>query len=240
LASIQLAADSLAQTASASQRSDVEDIVTSAERGAQLTQQLINFTQHGHARQLQPRLELVDLCELTRKLQPLLKRLTRQGVELSLHTHDAPLNVFAAPAELERVLTNLCRNANDAMPHGGRLDIAIHPASISELTGLRAELRSDTSYVELVVADTGSGISDEVRAHLFEPFFTTKEREQGTGLGLFNVYSIVQQCSGHIEVVSEPGCGCLFRIYLPLGDERQAEKHEETPDELETAAGDYS
>jgi signal transduction histidine kinase len=170
----------------------------------------------------------------------LLQRLTPAEVELSFDLHETPLTIVAAPAEIERVLTNLCRNAGDAMPNGGRLEIAAHPATVTEHPALRAELRPDTTYVELTVADTGTGISEDVRAHLFEPFFTTKAREHGTGLGLFNVYGIVQQCGGHIEVVSEPGSGCLFRIYLPLASERHAQNPNEQEAEVQLAAGDFS
>jgi CheY-like chemotaxis protein len=81
---------------------------------------------------------------------------------------------------------------------------------------LASELRADTAYAHLSVADTGAGMSEEVRARLFEPFFTTKAKRGGTGLGLANVYTIVQHCGGHIEVNSEPGAGSVFRIYMPL------------------------
>jgi signal transduction histidine kinase/ABC-type cobalamin transport system ATPase subunit len=219
LTAIQLAAGSLAQTlASALQHSDLNDIVSSAERGAQLTRQLLAFARGGESRP-----KHVELGELVRKLQPALQREVSQDVELDLQVDPTPNVIFADPTELERVLSNLCRNGSDAMPTGGRLQISVRPAALTTFAAMRGELRPDRSYVELTVSDTGTGISDEVRSHLFEPFFTTKPRGYGTGLGLSNVYTIVQHCSGHIEVISEPGIGTTFRVYFPLALEPRAD-----------------
>ena len=228
LTAIQLAADSLVQTASsAAQRSDLRDIVSSAGRGAELAQQLLAFARSGGA-QLQP----IDLGDLLRKLHPALLRLTALDVELDLQVELTPCVVLANPQELERALMNLCRNANDAMPTGGRLQVSLRPLPASGRASCRRQLREDRSYVELSVSDTGIGISEEVRAHLFEPFFTTKARGYGTGLGLSNVYAIVQQCDGQIDVSSELGMGTTFRIYLPLAPEGRADSRSEHEAEL--------
>jgi signal transduction histidine kinase len=211
---IQLAAESLRQTsASVSQRSDLDDITGSAERGARLTQQLMAFARGGPS---QP--QHVDLGELLHKLQPTLLRLIALDIQLDLQVQLTPSVVFADPSELDRVLTNLCRNANDAMPTGGRLQMSVRAAPPGALASAGEQLSSERSYVELSVSDTGMGISDDVRAHLFEPFFTTKTRSYGTGLGLSNVYTIVQHCGGHIDVQSESGVGTTFRVYLPLAE----------------------
>jgi signal transduction histidine kinase len=212
LTAIQMAADGLAQTAASSaQRSDLNDIVSSAGRGAELAQQLLALARGGKGQ-----LQHVDLGDLIRRLQPALLRLTALDVELDLQVGVTPCVVLADPTELERALTTLCRNANDAMPTGGRLQVCLRALSVRGPASLRSQLRQDRSYVELSVTDTGMGISEDVRAHLFEPFVTTKARDYGTGLGLSNVYAVVQQCGGQIEVDSDLGKGTTFRIYLPL------------------------
>ncbi|HET8937323.1 MAG TPA: ATP-binding protein, partial [Polyangiales bacterium] len=214
LSAIQLAADSLAYTSSsAAQRSDIADIARSAERGAELTSELMAFARGG---QSEP--QLVELNELLRKLHPTLLRFTALDVELDVQTDLTPSVVLADPHELERVLTNLCRNANDAMPVGGRLQVSVRPVSLAVdgRDGVREQLTPGQTYAVLSVSDTGMGVSDEAREHLFEPFFTTKPRGYGAGLGLSTVYAIVQNIDGHIDVASELGVGTIFRIYLPL------------------------
>ncbi|HET8938142.1 MAG TPA: ATP-binding protein [Polyangiales bacterium] len=214
LTAIQLAAGSLSLSSSTSQSSDIDDIVNSARRGAELTRQLLNFSR---GEEILP--QRVVLGEVVSRLQPMLRRLVRRSVELNLEIDPEPLQVLADPVQIERMLTNLCRNADDAMSAlstGGAIRIAVGPSSNDPSAAIASELRQDTAYGQLVVSDTGAGMSEDVRARLFEPFFTTKSERGGTGLGLANVYTIVQHCGGHIEVISEPGAGSLFRIYIPL------------------------
>jgi two-component system cell cycle sensor histidine kinase/response regulator CckA len=113
------------------------------------------------------------------------------------------VRVRADRGQLEQVVMNLAVNAKDAMPEGGTLTIGT-----GELTG-------EGRFAQLVVRDTGTGMTDDVKRHLFEPFFTTKDVGKGTGLGLATVYGIVQQSSGTIEVESALGAGTTFRIKLP-------------------------
>ncbi|MGE3508898.1 MAG: ATP-binding protein, partial [Vicinamibacterales bacterium] len=111
---------------------------------------------------------------------------------------------------------NLVINARDAMPNGGRLTLRIEsvdsddPAVAAHVEGRRGH------FARLSISDTGMGINDAVRARLFEPFFTTKEEGKGSGLGLSIVYGIVKQNDGYVGVVSEPGKGATFYVYLPL------------------------
>jgi eukaryotic-like serine/threonine-protein kinase len=211
LTAIQLAAGSLSLSCTASQNSDIDDIVNSARRGAELTRQLLNFSR---GEEILP--QRVVLGEVVARLQPMLRRLIRGDVDLQLDIDPEPMCVLADPIQIERVLTNLCRNADDAMNVGGSIRVVVGPSSNEPGAAIAAELRQDTAYGQLVVSDTGAGMSEDVRARLFEPFFTTKSERGGTGLGLANVYTIVQHCGGHIEVISEPGAGSLFRIYIPL------------------------
>ncbi|HKP61522.1 MAG TPA: ATP-binding protein [Polyangiales bacterium] len=209
LAAIQFAADSLASLMPRDQegREELSDIQDSARRGADLTRQLLTFSR---GKTIPPR--RIVLGDIVRELTPMLRRLIRVDVDLDIDIQHQPLPTMADPSYIERVLMNLCQNASDAMPRGGAITIRV--AERGEGEGRPSvELRPDADYVLLSVSDTGTGMTEEVRTRLFEPFFTTKSG--GTGLGLANVYAIVQQCGGQIEVTSEPGVGSTFRIYLP-------------------------
>jgi two-component system cell cycle sensor histidine kinase/response regulator CckA len=150
-------------------------------------------------------------------LVPTLRRLVRSNVKLEVDLGGAELPALADPSQVERVLMNLCQNASDAMPAGGTISVRVSETSLKRgEPAAPSAPRSEDTYVLLTVSDTGTGMTEEVRARLFEPFFTTKSG--GTGLGLANVYAIVQQCGGEIEVASEPGHGSTFRVYLPRVD----------------------
>jgi CheY-like chemotaxis protein len=134
------------------------------------------------------------------------------------------------------MILNLAVNARDAMPRGGRLSIAVEAVDPAE-AGRRGR---PGRWATLRVADTGHGMTDEVRAHLFEPFFTTKGEGKGTGLGLATVYGIVEQAGGQVEVKSAPGAGTEFRIHLPRADERAEGQPYGAPVELPGAGGPQS
>jgi signal transduction histidine kinase len=122
--------------------------------------------------------------------------------------------VLADAGFMHQVLLNLAVNARDAMPNGGKLSIALLNVDIGETRSPRLAAIEPGCYVELIVADTGVGMSEEVQEHLFEPFFTTKEVNQGTGLGLSTVYGIVRQIGGHIVVETELNKGTKFEIFM--------------------------
>ncbi len=116
---------------------------------------------------------------------------------------------------LEQVVMNLCINARDAMPQGGRLVVSVDPVTIEAVALLQHVEARPGYFIRLSVADNGCGMSAETLGHIFEPFFTTKPVGKGTGLGLATAYGIVRQHEGWIEVTSELGRGSEFRVFLP-------------------------
>ena len=179
-------------------RDEIEQIQEAGVRASQLTRQILAF-----ARRTTTQVEPIDVGELVRNLQPLLTRLVSDDVLLSVEFGVGPLPVLADRAQIEQIIVNLVVNAREAMPRGGRV----------EVTGRR--LNDETGdWVEIVVADNGTGIDQATLANIFEPFFTTKSN--GTGLGLATVYSAVRVAGGQISVDSTPGEGAKFRARFPL------------------------
>jgi PAS domain S-box-containing protein len=138
--------------------------------------------------------------------------------------------VRADPTLLSQVLLNLCLNARDAMPDGGTLTLAADPVEVTEAeaAGLPGEARAGR-FVRLRVADTGCGMTDEVRARIFEPFFTTKGVGKGTGLGLPMAHGIVKQHRGWVTCESAPGAGTRLDLYLPPADGAAARRPDRRP-----------
>ncbi len=189
---------------------DIAEISRAAERAASLTRALLAFSR----RQVM-RPQAVNLNEVVAGMTPMLGVLLGGTVEVEVKPADKLGWVMADRAQLEQVILNLASNARDAMPEGGRLTIATRNTTLSEKQARAQVGASAGPHVVLTVADTGAGMTPEVREHAFEPFFTTKERGKGTGLGLSTVIGVVQQSGGSIHVESKPGAGSEFTIYLP-------------------------
>ncbi|MDB5308239.1 MAG: Blue-light-activated protein [Gemmataceae bacterium] len=200
-----------------SAREFAADIRTAGLRAADLTRQLLAFSRR---QVLEPR--VLDLNAAVAETTHLLRRLI--GEDVILTTAPAPdlCRVKVDPVQLQQLLINLAVNARDAMPAGGRLAIETRTVSLTAEDVLDAPDAAPGVFGELVVSDTGRGMTAEVRDRIFEPFFTTKEVGKGTGLGLATVYGIVTAHGGHIRVESEPGAGTTFRVYLPRGAESRA------------------
>jgi PAS domain S-box-containing protein len=194
-------------------RADVELIARTADRAAALTSQLLAFS-----RRQMIRPKVLDLNATVRGVQPLLRRLIGEDIEVALDLAEECGHVKADPGQVEQVIMNLAVNARDAMPQGGRLTIATRNVEVDEAEAARYEEVAPGRCVMLAVADTGVGMSAETQTHLFEPFFTTKGVGEGTGLGLAMVYGIVKQSGGHIAVDSVVGQGSTFRIVFPRVD----------------------
>ena len=194
---------------------ELSEILRAADRATRVTGKLLAFS---HRQPLDPR--NLDLNTLLIDVDHLLRRLIGERIQLELSLASGPIMVRAEPTQLEQVVINLVVNARDAMPDGGLVRIAtarrrVDASGRHAVAGLRTG-----DYVELSVADSGSGMDAETLRRLFEPFFTTKPVGQGTGLGLAMAYGIVQQSSGTILVESELGKGSAFRILLPLSAEK--------------------
>jgi PAS domain S-box-containing protein len=194
-------------------RDHAEEIRVAAERAAQLTRQLLAFSR----RQAFDPVRL-DLNTLLRELEPTLRRLAGERVKLVLDLAEPLGAVRGDPEPLRQAVLSLALNARTAMPEGGRLTVTTEPAELDEAFAREHAEAVPGAYVRLAVADTGSGMSPEVRAHLFEPFFTSQEVGQGTGLGLATVYGIVRQHHGLVTVDSELGRGSTLALYLPRLD----------------------
>jgi PAS domain S-box-containing protein len=192
------------------QRECLREIAKSVQRAAQMTRQLLAFSR----RQALAR-ENTDLNTFIAEHVRMIRRVMPESIQIDFEPVDEPLVVLADRGQLEQVLLNLCLNARDAMPRGGRL--AIH-LSVTRDSAKADKLgrRPDEPFAEVRVSDTGHGMDDATRARIFDPFFTTKPRDKGTGLGLAVVYGIVHQHGGFIDVASRPGEGATFTIHLPL------------------------
>jgi two-component system, cell cycle sensor histidine kinase and response regulator CckA len=182
---------------------DLDEIHRAAQRAASLTRQLLTFGRRDHLRP-----EPLDLNRVLRDLQSLLLRTFGADVQFELRLQTPLPYIVFDQTQLEHLVLNLAANARDAMPRGGTLTISTtHPATMNG--------EDSVDFVTLTVADTGSGMSPEVRARAFEPFFTTKEQGKGTGLGLATAYGVVTQVGGTIELDSEVGTGTRVRVHFP-------------------------
>lgn len=194
-------------------RQDLALIIDAAERSRKLVQQLLIF-----ARKQAIEINPVDFNGCIQGLEPMLRRMLRENIEITLHLTPNLGAILGDTGQIQQILINLAVNAQDAMPHGGKLIIettCVH-LDIDYIRLHGGEIVGP--HAVLTVSDTGCGIDSDTQQNIFDPFFTTKGPGKGTGLGLATVYGIVKQHSGHIHVYSEPGHGTTFRIYFPLTD----------------------
>lgn len=187
-----------------------EEVRHAAKRAAGLTRQLLIFS-----RKQAVQAEVLDLNEVVVDMEKMLRRLIDENIEMTIvcDPHIGPIK--SDPGYIWQMLMNLVVNARDAMPNGGKLTIATSKVTLDEAYTQTHPGTTAGEYVMLSMADTGAGMTDEVKAHIFEAFFTTKPVGKGTGLGLVTCQTIIRQCGGHIDVSSELGQGTTFQVYFP-------------------------
>jgi signal transduction histidine kinase/ActR/RegA family two-component response regulator len=204
-----------AQTGESTEIAESLKVINEAiKRGAGVVQQLLTI-----ARKTEAKLESTDLNAVVSSLVDLVKGTFPKNIAVHLDLAAGLPLVMADPNQINQALLNLCVNARDAMPNGGRLTLrtAFADARAPDQRSAGGEA------VAIEISDSGSGMEEKVRERIFEPFFTTKDADKGTGLGLSVVYGIVKNHGGSIAVTSAPGDGSTFRIVLPGRDEPCAE-----------------
>ncbi len=187
-------------------------------RASDLIQQILDFGRRS-VMQRHP----IDLIPFLRKWVKLFERTLPENITITLSFDGGDYFVNADPTHLQQVVMNLAVNARDAMPQGGKLLIRLDHLSkqrpnaprLSQLARRLLQDETQSDLVRISVQDTGSGIDPQIIPHIFEPFYSTKDRSKGAGLGLAQVFGIVKQHKGEIEVSSEIGKGAIFDIYLP-------------------------
>ncbi|MEP6494916.1 MAG: response regulator [bacterium] len=203
---------------------DLEAIAQAADAAAALTRQLLVFGRP----EATARKEIAMEDVVARSVK-LLRRVVDEDIAIHTALKPTPSTVMIDSGQLEQVIMNLAVNARDAMPHGGTLAIETSTVDLDVAYASAHWPAFPGNFAVLTVSDTGVGMDEATRARIFEPFFTTKEAGKGTGLGLATVYGIVKQSGGFIQVLSEPGQGTEFRIYLPLVNRSHSDVVESAP-----------
>ncbi len=191
-------------------QADVAAINAAAARAATLTRQLLAY-----GRQSLMRPEPIDLNAVVSDIEPMIRRLIGEDVELRTSLEPGLGWVQADAGQLDQVILNLVVNARDALSSGGTIELATANVRLDETYAAEHAGARPGSFVMISVSDNGVGIDDATLGRIFEPYFTTKDRGRGTGLGLATVLGIVEQSGGHIDVSSKVGEGTTFRVYLP-------------------------
>jgi len=188
-----------------------DQVLAASDRAAKLTRSLLAFSRK---QVIEPK--PADLGDIVQGIVKIADRIIGEDIEFRTIRMGHNLTVLADSGQIEQVILNLCTNARDAMPQGGRLTIETGLIEVDEEYRKRNLMDKAGRYALLCVSDSGTGMDEETVKHIFEPFFTTKEVGKGTGLGLSIAYGIVKQHNGTISVYSEPGKGTTFKVFLPL------------------------
>jgi two-component system, cell cycle sensor histidine kinase and response regulator CckA len=189
-------------------RTDLDEVVKSVGRAAELTTKLVTI-----GRRQVVRIQPVDVARVVRDMEPVLLRTLGEDVELSVRLDTLEGSIQGDVSSLEQVILNLAVNARDAMPRGGKLHIDVRRVRRADVSQAPPGAPTD-ALLGLTVTDTGCGMTREQLSHVFEPFFTTKPK--GSGLGLATVYGVVDRFGGFVTVQSSPGAGASFGLYFPF------------------------
>ena len=196
----------------------LDTIVKQAKRAAELIDQILDFSRRT-VLEKRP----INLVTFLKEQVKLLQRTLPENITVKLNYDNPNCVINGDLTRIQHTVMNLALNARDAMPGGGKLTLEISHCYFSTITDLPVPQMEAGSYIYLAVNDTGTGISDEIKPHLFEPFYTTKRPGAGTGLGLAQVYGIVKQHEGHIDVQTKVGEGTTFWLYFPALQEQSSD-----------------
>ena len=200
-------AELVAEQATPSIQKLIGNILDAGIKAKELTRQLLTYCRSEKVPE-----ERINPAEILHSMKKMLRRLVREDIDIVFDAESSLCLIIGDRNQLERVLMNLVLNAEDALPHGGKITITCSTLHITEPT---ADDIKPGDWLYLSVHDTGTGMPPDVVKRLFEPFFTTKENGRGTGLGLYTSNETIRQHNGHIRVSSSEGHGTLFKIYLP-------------------------
>ncbi len=193
----------------------VQGILQNGQRAAQLIRQILDFSRKSISE-----MKSLDLLLFLKEFSKFIRRTIPENIHISVDCKPGVYMIWADTAKIQQVLANLVVNSRDAMPGGGRLSLSLSRLRVGPDRMPPVPEMSHGDWIALSVSDTGTGITSEVLTHIFEPFFTTKEVGKGTGLGLSQVYGIIKQHEGFIDVRTKVGEGSSFVIYMPAHDVR--------------------
>ena len=208
-------------------RSRMNAIKEQSKRATDLISRILDFSRNQPVEQ-----KPFNLIPFLKETRELLTQVIPEDIQIRLELSSAPevLPIVGDPARMQQMIMNLALNSRDAMPKGGLVEILVEPVNISANNSTRFPGMEPGSWVLMQVKDNGIGISAQDQARIFEPFFTTKSAQGGTGLGLAQVYGIVKQHQGFIDLESASGSGTTFKIYLPLSPGEVEETPETQPE----------
>lgn len=191
----------------------IQAILQNGQRAAQLVRQILDFSRKSISE-----MQSLDLLLFLKEFSKFIRRTISEDILISVDCKPGGYMIWADPAKIQQVLANLILNARDAMPHGGRLSLSLSRLHVAPGKAPPVPEMPHGDWIVLNVTDTGTGITSDVLIHIFEPFFTTKEVGKGTGLGLSQVYGIIKQHEGFMDVRTKVGTGSSFIVYLPAHD----------------------
>ncbi len=195
-------------------------ILSSGQKASALTRQLLLFS-----RRQKSEFKQLNLGNMIDSMQKILSRMLGEDISIVYNCNDKDMYFDGDESQVEQIIMNLAINARDAMPEGGLINVEVNLCEVDQATNSSFPYFKEGKYICLNFTDSGCGIPKNVLEHIFEPFFTTKEVGRGTGLGLANVYSIIKQHQGFINVESKLNKGTCFKVYFPLSENQ---KHYET------------
>jgi PAS domain S-box-containing protein len=219
--------EELQQTDSRPSPELLASVRSSVKRGAGMLRQLLTFGR-GIAGERQP----LAVPRLLDEIGRIVASTFPKSIQFEARPARNVRSIIGDPTQLHQVLLNLCVNARDAMPQGGRLTLSAENLQVDHFNQSVWDAAAPGNYVLIEVADTGTGIPPELLGRIFDPFFTTKSADQGTGLGLSTSLGIIRSHGGSIRVESEPGHGARFRILLPADDKSAATDSADKPAEF--------